>query len=243
MSCSVKSTPMPRSRAMPAVSCISWARSLRRHAGGRLVHQQQLGRAGERDGELHALDVAIGQLAAGPVGVGGHADALEQRQRLLAIEAGRVGPPGARAAVAADQRHLHVLGHGHGHERLRHLEGAADAEAPDAARRQAGDVVCRRARRGRCRAASWPPTMLKMVDLPAPLGPMTASSLPASTANVTSLRGHHAAERFAAAPRRSAGSCRGPPLGGLRPISCTEPRAQLDGAADEPARERPARWR
>jgi hypothetical protein len=39
---------------------------LRRHAGGGLVHQQQLGVIGERDGELDALEVAIGEDAAGP---------------------------------------------------------------------------------------------------------------------------------------------------------------------------------
>ena len=48
------------------------------------------------------------------------------------------------------------------------------------ARRQAGDVRARPARRARSRASSWPPTMLKMVDLPAPFGPMSASSSPAS---------------------------------------------------------------
>ena len=37
----------------------------RRHAGGRLVHQQQPRLVGERNGELDALDVAIGEFAAG----------------------------------------------------------------------------------------------------------------------------------------------------------------------------------
>ena len=63
---------------MPTTELHQLGALLRRHAGGRLVHQQQLGRAGERDGELHALDIAVGQLAAGPIGVRAEPDALEQ---------------------------------------------------------------------------------------------------------------------------------------------------------------------
>ena len=39
------------------------------------------------------------------------------------------------------QRDLHVLAHGHGRERRGDLEGAADAEPPDLARRMAGRVL------------------------------------------------------------------------------------------------------
>src|SRR5215204_1708645 len=41
----------------------------------------------------------------------------------------------------ADERHLHVLGSCHGLERLRDLEGAADAAPEFLARRSAGDVL------------------------------------------------------------------------------------------------------
>src|SRR5215471_15569288 len=41
----------------------------------------------------------------------------------------------------ADERHLHVLGHRHGHEGLRYLERASDAQPPDAARGETGDVL------------------------------------------------------------------------------------------------------
>ena len=58
----------------------------RRHAGGRLVHQQQARLVGERDGELDALDVAIGELAARPVGGVAHADLRQQLERALAMQ-------------------------------------------------------------------------------------------------------------------------------------------------------------
>ena len=48
---------------MPRVSAMR-AASLRRHAGGRLVHQQQPRVVGQREGELQPLEIAIGELAA-----------------------------------------------------------------------------------------------------------------------------------------------------------------------------------
>ena len=195
MSCSVNSTPSPRSRAMRVHQLHQLRALLGRHAGGRLVHQQQLGRAGERDGQLHALDVAVGQLARRTVGVGGHADAVEQRKRLVAVEAARIGPPRPRAAVPADQRHLHVLDHRHGHEGLRHLEGAPDAQAPDAARRQAGDVLAGQhhaAAVGRELAAHH----VEERRLAGAVGADDGEQLAGLDRERDVARGHHAAERF-----------------------------------------------
>ena len=56
---------------------------LRRHAGGRLVHQEQPRSVGERHGELDSLQVAIGELGAWTRGLLLHADALEQGVGLL----------------------------------------------------------------------------------------------------------------------------------------------------------------
>ena len=53
----------------------------RRHAGGRFVHQQKPRLAGERDRKLDALDVAIGKLAARPVGGVVHADLAQKLER------------------------------------------------------------------------------------------------------------------------------------------------------------------
>ena len=82
------------------------------HAGGGLVHQQQLGVGGQRHGQLHALDVAIGQLTARPVGLRGHAHLIEQRQRIAAPVRGSAWPPLKNAAVVRKQGHLHVFHHG-----------------------------------------------------------------------------------------------------------------------------------
>ena len=56
----------------------------RRHAGGRLVHQQKFWLVGERDRELEPLQVAIGEFAAGPLGIAAHADEIEQPAGLVA---------------------------------------------------------------------------------------------------------------------------------------------------------------
>ena len=90
--CSVNSTEMPRSTTSRLTSSISSWRSRARHAGGRLVHQQQTRLVGERDGEFDALDVAVGELAARPVGGVAHADlrrAARARARDAARAAGR----------------------------------------------------------------------------------------------------------------------------------------------------------
>ena len=55
----------------------------RRHAGGRLVHQQQLRLVGERDRQLQPLEIAIGEFAAGPLGIAAHADEFEQAAGLV----------------------------------------------------------------------------------------------------------------------------------------------------------------
>ena len=64
----------------------------RRHAGGRLVHQQQLRLVGERDRKLQPLEVAIGELAAGTLGIAAHADEIEQPAGFVAREAAASSP-------------------------------------------------------------------------------------------------------------------------------------------------------
>ena len=64
----------------------------RRHAGGRLVHQQKLWLIGERDREFQPLQVAIGEFAAGPLGIAAHADQFEQAAGFVARELRRRGP-------------------------------------------------------------------------------------------------------------------------------------------------------
>ncbi len=50
----------------------------RRHARRGLVHQQQARAAGKRDGELDALQVAVGQFRAWPVCLEAHACLFQQ---------------------------------------------------------------------------------------------------------------------------------------------------------------------
>ena len=67
---------------------------------------------------------------------------VQESERLVAVEAPRGRASSARVAAAmADQRHLHVLGHRHGQEGLRDLEGAPDPAPEPLARRERGDVL------------------------------------------------------------------------------------------------------
>ena len=111
----------------------------RGHASGGLVHQQQLRVVGQRHGQFHPFDVAIGQIAAGAVGLGLHIDLGQQSQRIGPAVAGSAGPPVKDFAIGRQQRHLHVFNHGQRGKGLRNLKCAAHAQSPDGTRRQAGD--------------------------------------------------------------------------------------------------------
>ena len=155
MSCSVNSTAMPlRAREVGGELHQAAARA-RRHPGGRLVHQQQARRAGERQRELDALGVAVGERRAALVGEARHPDALEQRVGLgrERRRVARAAMPLLRAGVR-EQRELHVLAHRHRRERRGDLERAADAAPRDRARRRAVDARARERapRRRRARA-------------------------------------------------------------------------------------------
>ena len=62
-----------------------------RHPCGWLVHEQNLGIMRQSNGQFHPLQIAVGQHRAVPVGLVGHIDHIQQRQRLRAIAAGGVG--------------------------------------------------------------------------------------------------------------------------------------------------------
>src|SRR5690606_11848536 len=69
-----------------------------------------------------------------------HADEAEQPVRLGAVARAGEAEESAELAVVGEDRHLHVLAHGHGGICGGDLEGAADTEAPDLARAHAGRV-------------------------------------------------------------------------------------------------------
>ena len=171
----------------PLDQCDELVALARAHAGGRLVHQQQARLVGERDGEFDALDVAIGELAARPVGGLAHADLREQ------IERARRGAARRPDATAGKFR------------RRARSAPSARSRRPSSSRRWRRPGRCGRRRAARCRAApspamflpsnrispesgaSWPLIMLKQVVLPAPFGPIMARNSPGATAKLTSL--------------------------------------------------------
>jgi hypothetical protein len=80
---------------------------------GRLVHEQDPGLVGERNGKLQALQVAIGQRAGNPVRLVVHADQCQQVMGLVAVEVAHEGHHGAQPLAMGHERHLHVLDHRH----------------------------------------------------------------------------------------------------------------------------------
>ena len=108
-----------------------------RHARRRLVHEQEPGFVRQRDRKLDPLEVAIGQHPAGPVVLPVHADAFQQRHRLVDVAVLRRPPQCPRLTMVADQYHLHIFAHGHRREGRGDLESPPDAEPPDGPGRQA----------------------------------------------------------------------------------------------------------
>ena len=82
----------------------------RRHAGGRLVHQQELWVVGERDRKLEPLEIAIGELGARPLRLRRHADARQQRVRRRALLIAGDREQVERPSRPAQPRELHILG-------------------------------------------------------------------------------------------------------------------------------------
>src|SRR5262249_29709988 len=113
----------------------------RRHARGRLVHEQKLWLVGERHRKLDALDVAVGELLARAIGGIRHADLREQFDGAPAMQRRESGAELEDLIIMAHDRELHVLGNGHRAERRGDLKGAADAEPPDLARLEPHDAA------------------------------------------------------------------------------------------------------
>jgi hypothetical protein len=145
------------------------------HAGGRLVHQQEARLVGERHGQLHPLEVAIGQHAAGPRGLARHADALQQRHGWRGVLARDGVPQVEDAAAMAEQGHLTFSSTDMLAKVAVIWKVRPHAEAPDAARRHPVMFALQPHLRAR---AQLPVQHVEAVDLPAPFGPISASSSP-----------------------------------------------------------------
>ena len=140
------------------------------HARGGLVHQQELGIVGQRDGELEPFDIAIRELAATARGLVRHADQGEKVIRLLPIVAGR--PSATFSATVIDPK------------------VAAIWNVRPTPSRQMSRAAIPVTSRSKMRmrpplGSSCPLIMLKQVLLPAPLGPISASISPACKEKVT----------------------------------------------------------
>ena len=161
-------------RAARRAPCRRWARPSAAGGGGWRVPPRARGASGRR--------------RPGGRSGGRRGRAMPTRSRSASASSRWSGAARGRRASRRrcfdEQRHLDVLGRGEGGQGLRDLEGPPDAEAPDAAGRPAGDVAAQHPTRppsGR----SWPISMLKQVLLPAPFGPIRATTSPAATARST----------------------------------------------------------
>ena len=91
---------MPRSTTSRLTSAIKSLRSRGAMPAVGSSISSSRGSAGERDGELDPLDVAIGELAAWPIGGFVHADLMQQFERLLAMIRCRWPPQPVRSSRA-----------------------------------------------------------------------------------------------------------------------------------------------
>ena len=152
---------------------------------GRLVGQQQPAVADDRPGDGHPLALAAGQLVGVAIG--------RDRRGRARSSAARAAPRRRLAPTAVElQRERDVLDRGQPGQQVEVLEHVADRPAA-----QPGPVVARHREH-----VDWPsmlhltrwspprgvPAMVSSVLLPEPLGPMMATSSPASTVRSTSRR-------------------------------------------------------
>ena len=156
----------------------------RRHAGGRLVHQQQLGLVGERDRKFEPLEVAIGEFAARTFGIAAHADELEQPAGLVARELRRRAPeieqlPACDTSATCTFSRTVMVGNVAVIWKVRPTPSRQISRgflpavsSPSSLTRPLSGMF-------------WPLSMSKQVLLPAPFGPISARISPACSANET----------------------------------------------------------
>ena len=156
----------------------------RRHAGGRLVHQQKFRLVGERHRELQPLEIAIGELAAGPIGITAHADEIEQPARLVAREIRRRGPeieqrlPYDTSATCTFSRTVMV-------GKVAVIWNVRPTPSRQIARGFWPTVSSPSRLMRPLSGVFWPLSISKQVLLPAPFGPISARISPALSSNDT----------------------------------------------------------
>ncbi len=113
---------------------------LRRHACGGLVEEQQLGLAGECDGELKTLLIAVGERPRRLGRACGEADQREQLPSPISAESARPRPHAPGPPRVREHGDLHVLERAQIVKDACDLEGARHASARHEMRRLAGDI-------------------------------------------------------------------------------------------------------
>ena len=154
--------------------------------GHRLVEEVQLRLGGDRPGEEHPPPLAARQRADLAIERAGHPDGLERGVDPVPVVATTAGGRSRAGRSGPSSR-----------PRRRSPGTPSRPPRPGARRRSSRARVHRRRRRGprRCRenGASSPAMTLRSVLLPAPFGPMTASSEPRRTSSVDVGEGDPAA--------------------------------------------------
>ena len=149
----------------------------------RLVRQQQRPPSSDRAGDRHPLLLTPGQLGGEPAPDGSQAQGVQQ---AAGARHGRLRPDPVQF-----QCDRHVLGGGQRPEQVGLLEHEADLPPrayPRARPRPAWPGRGRPAGSGRTLGRSSPPASRSSVDLPDPLGPMTATNSPGPARSDTSSR-------------------------------------------------------
>ena len=144
-------------------------------AGGRLVEEEQVGLAGQRPGDQHALLLAAGELGdavARPVGQADHLERVVDRGAVGARERAQQPAPGQPAG----RDHLpHRGGYaGRGAGALRH-----EADPAPVARSASSGVP--KSSSEPAVSGSSPVSARTSVDLPEPLAPISATNSPGAT--------------------------------------------------------------
>ena len=202
MLCSVNSTAMPRSTTRRLVSAISSLRSRGAMPAVGSSISRSFGFVGHRDRELDALDVAVGQRrctadrpSAFMPTCSSNANASSRRCAAAGFHHDQIFPSDDSNAICTfsttvSDAKVSAIWNVRPTPLLpdRRAASCRPARAPVHPHRRGWSPVS---------AASWPLTMLKVVDLPAPLGPIRASSSPRSMREAHAVDGAIAAERLA----------------------------------------------
>ena len=188
-----------------------------RHATGGFVQQQQLGRGGERDGNVEQLAHAAGQFGDTAVAVLLQGKPLQQGLRPVHGAAPARRLPKAQARLVAGGGHQHVFQHAELAKQLRNLEGARHAQAGNSARVEPRNVLPLQADLPRIGLEVAGDHVHKS-GLARAVAADEAHALPGGNRYIDVGGGHHRVKLFVYASGLQHGSHRVPPLDHSAPM-------------------------